>query len=209
MKHLLPSVGIVTALLGLTACGSNTKVTLELTDAPPDTSAIAHVFVSLERVEVHVAGSDESEDDKSESKDAPDTEAEAGGASAADDGPGGWRTVAAKAGTFDLVALQNDVRATLGELDLPSGKITQIRLFIDGAAKNEVVLTTGASCPLDLSNVPPTGIKIIHPFKALDVSESSKLTLVVDFDLSESLDQAAACSFTLNPVIKLKSVEKG
>jgi len=56
--------------------------------------------------------------------------------------------------------------------------------------------------------VPPTGIKINHPFKALDVTDSSKLNLVVDFDLDESFSQTAACSFTLRPVIKLKHVEK-
>jgi hypothetical protein len=210
MRHIRPLVTSVAAVFGLVACGSSTKVTLELTDAPPDTAAIEHVFVSLERVEVHVAGSDASEDEQGKSEDASDAgdEADSGGSSGADDGPGGWRTVAAKAGTFDLVGLQNDVRATLGELDLPNGKITQIRLFIDGAGKNEVVLTTGATCALDLSNVPPTGIKINHPFKALDVAGSSKLTLVVDFDLSESLEQADACAFTLKPVIKLKSVER-
>jgi hypothetical protein len=196
MKHVFPALGLVTAAFWLAACGSSTKVTLELTDAPPDTAAIEHVFVSLDRVEVHVAGSDESE-------------AEGGGTNGAGDDATGWRTVAPKAGTFDLVALQNDVRATLGELDLPSGKITQIRLFIDGAARNEVLLTSGATCSLDLSSVPPTGIKINHPFKALDVSESSKLTLVVDFDLNQSLDQAGACAFTLKPVIELKTVEKG
>ncbi len=202
MKHALPSIGLVTAAFWLVACGSSTKVTLELTDAPPDTAAIAHVFVSLERVEVHVAGDDEAVSDA-------DAESAGGDANGAEDGPGGWRTVTPKAGTFDLVGLQNDVRASLGELDLPSGKLTQIRLFIDGAARNEVVLTSGTTCSLDLSNVPPTGIKINHPFKALDVSESSRLTLVVDFDLNESLDQTAACSFALKPVIKLKNVEKG
>jgi hypothetical protein len=194
------------AAASLAAC-SNTKVTLELTDAPPDTSNIEHVYVSLNHVEVHVAGddaSDEASDAGTSDKAGAETEDDSGNAGT----DGGWRTVTPKAGTFDLIALRNDVRAALGELDLPSGKITQIRLFLDAAGRNEVVLTTGETCPLDLSGVPPTGIKINHPFKALDVTSSSKLNLVVDFDLDESLDQAGACSFTLKPVIKLKHVEK-
>jgi hypothetical protein len=202
MKHVLTPASLVATAFWLSACGSSTKVTLELTDAPPDTSAIDHVFVSLARVEVHVAGDDEGESNQGDASKAA-AEAEADGGDGA-----GWRTVTPKAGTFDLVALQDDVRATLGELELPSGKLTQIRLFIDGEARNEVVLTNGDTCALELSSVPPTGIKINHPFKALDVSESSQLKLVVDFDLRQSLDQAAACSFTLRPVIELKSVEK-
>lgn len=210
MKRILYPFGLLAAVLGLVGCNSSTKVTLELTDAPPDTSTIEHVFVSLNHVDVHVAGSDAAEgSDKSKGTTGASDAAESeGGAASASDGPGSWQTVTPKAGTFDLVALRNDVRAGLGELDLPSGKITQIRLFIDAAGKNEVVLTSGSTCALDLSNVPPTGIKINHPFKALDVTDSSKLNIVVDFDLSESLDQAGTCSFSLKPVIKLKQVEK-
>jgi hypothetical protein len=188
-------MSVISAACLLAACG--TKVVVELTDAPPQTETIEHVYVSLDRVELHVAGDDDDDDD--DDVDGTDVEGE--------DGAGGWHTVAAPAGTFDLVALRNDVRATLGELELSSGKITQIRLFIDTSATNEVVLKSGDRCALDLSKVPPTGVKINHPFKALDVEESSELRLVVDFDLVESLDQTGACEFTLKPVIKLKHVE--
>jgi hypothetical protein len=185
------------------ACGS-TKVRVELTDAPPDAAALAHVEVTLSRVEVHVADGDDDGDD-----DGDEGESSKNGADADDDDEGsGWKTVASPAGTFDLVALQNDVRVTLGELELPSGKITQIRLFIDPNGKNQVELQSGQTCALDLSSVPTTGIKINHPFKALDVEDSSELHLVVDFDLKESLDQTGACAFTLKPVIKLKRVDK-
>ena len=185
----------------LVACGSTT-VTVELTDAPPDMTTIEHVHVTLSRVEAHVADGDDDDDDDNGPAEPGDDNDNDG-----DEGSG-WRTVAAPAGTFDLVALQNDVRAKLGELELPSGKITQIRLFIDTAGKNDVVLTSGETCALDLSAVPPTGVKINHPFKALDVEDSSELRIVVDFDLKSSLDQSGSCSFALKPVIKLKHVEK-
>jgi hypothetical protein len=191
------------APLLLAACGGTT-VTLELTDAPPAMESLAHVYVTLAHVDVHGAGSDDDDDDNDSEEGA---EADDGKGKSSEDGAG-WRTVTTHGGTFDLVALRNDVRAALGQLELPSGKITQIRLFIDPDGKNEVDLTSGTTCALDLSKVPPTGVKINHPFKALDVEDSSKLNLVVDFDLSESLDQTAECSFTLKPVIKLKHVEK-
>jgi len=162
-------------------------------------ASLAHVELTLARVEVHVAG-DDGNDPSQVPADHEKDKDEGGGA--------GWQTVAAPAGTFDLIALQNDVRATLGTLELPDGKITQIRLFMDPNGKNQVELTSGETCAIDLSAVPPTGIKINHPFKALDVEESSELNLVVDFDLKESLDQTGACSFSLKPVIKLKHVER-
>ncbi|HEV8548592.1 MAG TPA: DUF4382 domain-containing protein [Polyangiaceae bacterium] len=199
-QRALPFLG----LLLLAAC-SKTTVTVELTDAPPDAASLEHVEITLSRVEVHVAGGDDDSSDDGADKHEDSGETADGGS---DDGSAGWHTVAAPAGTFDLVALQNDVRATLGKLELPSGKITQIRLFIDPNGKNQVELTGGETCPLDLASVPPTGVKINHPFKALDVEDSSELKLVVDFDLKESLDQSGTCSFALKPVIKLKNVEK-
>jgi hypothetical protein len=193
MARLLSRIALVPAALLLAACG-DTRVTLELTDAPPDLETIEHVFITLERVEVHVAGGDDDEGD--------DTKKDV-----ADEGRGGWHNVVPPTSTFDLMALRNDVRAALGEFELPSGKITQIRLFIARAGKNEVVLVDGDVCPLDLEQVPTTGFKINHPFKAIDVEDSSKLNLVVDFDLNESVDQSGPCSFRLKPVIKLKHVE--
>jgi hypothetical protein len=192
MTRLLSRIAFVPAALLFAACG-NTKVTLELTDAPPELDTIEHVFITLERVEVHVAGGDDDDDGKKDDTDHEDR--------------AGWRNVVPPTNTFDLMALRNDVRAALGELELPSGKITQIRLFIAQAGKNEVVLVDGDVCPLDLEQVPTTGIKINHPFKAIDVEDSSKLNLVVDFDLTESVDQSGPCSFRLKPVIKLKHVE--
>ncbi|HEY3494116.1 MAG TPA: DUF4382 domain-containing protein [Polyangiaceae bacterium] len=199
MARNIQPLGIVVAPFLLAAC-SGTTVVVELTDAPPDTATIEHVYVSLDRVELHVAGDDG--DDDAEDGDAEDGNADP------DESTSGWRTVAAPAGTFDLVALRNDVRATLGELELGSGKITQIRLFIEAEGQNEVVLVSGERCALDLRRVPTTGVKINHPFKALDVEDSDTLRLVVDFDLVESLDQTGPCAFTLKPVIKLKHVEK-
>jgi hypothetical protein len=196
MTWTLSRFALAPALLLAGGCG-NTTVTLELTDAPPDMTKIEHVFITLERVEVHVAGDDDDDDDDAKK-----------GVVDGDDHSAGWRTVPAPDSTFDLVALRNDVRASLGELELPSGKITQIRLFIARGGKNEVVLVDGDTCALDLEQVPTTGIKINHPFKAIDVEDSSKVNLVVDFDLAESVDQVGACEFRLKPVIKLKHVEK-
>jgi len=183
------------ASLFLAACGGNGTVAIELTDAPPDTATLSHVYVSLSSVDVHLAGGAD-EGTKEDTRAGEDKGKD-----------GGWHTVNPRAGRFDLLALQNDVTASLGELDLPEGKITQIRLFIDEAGENRVMTRDGQSCALDLSNVDKTGIKINHPFKAIDVPAGERVRVVVDFDLKESVDEAGACSFSLNPVIKLKSAD--
>lgn len=179
------------------ACNSDRGaiVRFELTDAPPDLDRIAEVYVSLARVEAHVAGVDDEVGD--------------GGSFGDDtDDHGGWITITPEAGTFDLLALQNDVRVRLGEIPLPNGKITQIRLFFGPDADNRVVLADGRSCAFDLTQVPPTGIKINHPFKAIQAEDGELIDVVIDFDVKESLDQTGECAFALKPVIKIKRVDR-
>jgi hypothetical protein len=190
------ALGLALAPLLLMGCGKDTRVTFELTDAPPDTAAIEHVFVTLARVEAHVAGDGDARDEGPGNDDDDDADRQ------------GWHTITPHAGTFDLLSLQNDVRATLGELELPNGKITQIRLFIDESGENRVDRKDGTSCELELSHVPQTGVKINHPFKVLDLEDSSWLRVVIDFDVKDSLDQTDTCAFALKPVIKIKRVER-
>jgi hypothetical protein len=176
----------------LAACNGGGTVALELTDAPPDLATLKQVNVTIRAVEVHVAGGSSAADDEGAAdKSAPDDKES-------------WQTVTENAGTFDLLALQNDVTAPLGEIDLPDGKITQIRLHIDPDGKNEVIQADGQTCALDLTNVDSTGIKINQAFKALDVPQGGRLKVVVDFDIKESVDRSGDCAYTLNPVLKIK-----
>jgi hypothetical protein len=175
-------VGLITLVAG--ACSSTGTVALSLTDAPPDMAAMSAVTVTLSRVEAHFAGVDDG--DKEED--------------------GGWRSLDT-ARSFDLLRLQHGVSEALGELELPEGKITQIRLFIDESGPNAVTLASGQVCALDLRAVDKTGVKISHPFKALAVEPGRRLEVVIDFDVKESVEQDAPCAFRLAPVIKIKSVK--
>jgi hypothetical protein len=202
-------VPVLSASLLFTACGSSTggTVALELTDAPPDLTTLDKVEVTIGAVEVHVTGGKLDNSRSSGHADGKvDGKADVPGHSDVDGG-GTWVTVTEHAGTFDLLALQNDVTAPLGNFVLPDGKITQIRLFIDPAGRNAAVLKAGDECLLDITGVSKTGIKINHAFQAIDAPSDGKVRVVVDFDVKESLDQKAACSFSLNPVIKIKKVE--
>ena len=186
-------VGLVSLALG--GCSSGGVLSLQLTDAPPDTANMSTVIVTLAAAEAHFAGGDG--DDHGDALKGDDK-----------DEHGGWVRVTGSPQSYDLLRLQNGLTELVGELALPVGKITQIRLFIDEGGTNAVTLKDGRICPLDLKDVDKTGIKIIHPFKALPIKDGRVLEVVLDFDLKESVDQAAPCLFTLKPVIKIKTVKE-
>ncbi len=187
-----PVVGLIALALG--ACSGGGTLELRLTDAPPDTDNMATAIVTLSSAEAHFAGGD------------GDPATDPG----KDDGDkgGGWVRVSGPPLSYDLLRLQNGLSELIGQLALPAGKITQIRLFIDPAGINAVTLKNGQICPLLLDGVDPTGIKIVHPFKAMELKEGHTLQVVLDFDLKESIDMTADCVFHLKPVIKLKSVKE-
>lgn len=184
------STGIVgLAVSMLLGCSGTGTLSLHLTDAPPDTENMSAVMVTIASVEVHLAGVDDDDDNGKR------------------DDHSGWRTLDRPPQSYDLLRLQNDVTAELGAMELPEGKITQIRLHLDPAGVNEVRLVRGDVCPLDLTNVGKTGVKINHPFKAFPIEAGRTSTAVVDFDVKESVSKDADCVYRLHPVIKLKSVK--
>jgi hypothetical protein len=188
--QLKASLGILgLSVLGLVGCGGKGTLSLRLTDAPPDTENMSAVMVTISKMEVHLAGGD---------GDGPEDKGKDGS---------GWHLLDRPAQSYDLLQLQNDVTAALGEMELPEGKITQIRMHLDPAAINEVRLVRGAVCALDLSNVERTGVKINHPFKAFPIEAGETTVAVVDFDVKESVSKEGDCVYRLNPVIKLKSVK--
>jgi hypothetical protein len=185
-------MGMVALAAG--ACSGNGTLALRITDAPLDLTNISSVVVTLSAAEAHFAGDGHGDDRDATAKD-----------DEKDDGDGSWVRVTGDPLSYDLLRLQNGVSELVGEIALPAGKITQLRLFIDERGPNTVTLKDGQVCPLDLQGVDKTGIKIVHPFKALEMKDGKRLEVVVDFDLKESVEQGGPCAFSLKPVIKIKS----
>ena len=191
MKNLASLAVLVLAA----ACGSGTgTVTLALTDAASDLAGVTAIKVTLASIQVHVADKDEAKNG-----DPADTSV---------DNDSKWVTLTPSVKTFDLMTLTGDATAGLGSLELPTGKITQIRLFLDTtkAEYNKVELGTQI-CNLDTSKVDAKGIKINHPFKALAVNKDGKVEAVIDFVASDSITKSADCVYQLKPVIKIKKVK--
>lgn len=104
--------------------------------------------------------------------------------------------------TIDLLELEDEL-VHLGKLDLPEGKITQIRLFLDEEGPNEVVRADGTACPVRIPSANQTGIKVIKPFK-LEVDEDEAVRLAIDFNLKESIKKDEGCAYRLRPTFKVR-----
>lgn len=187
MKKLF-SLALAAAPLALAACGAGEgTATLKLMDAPPD--GIKAVNVKVLAMAVHVAEEGKKDD-------------------ASDDDSGGWKTLEVNK-TIDLVAHQGEGAAeTLGDLPLPEGKITQIRLVIDTEKpeNNTAKKADDSTCNLDVAKVAKKGIKINHPFKALENKAGAKHEVIVDFELDKSLKASGGC-WELEPKLKLHKVK--
>lgn len=172
--------------VGLGGCSGTGTVALQLTDAPVDTDELASVFVTLAGAEVHVVQTGTAESDDP-----------------AIDEDNKWVSVPLERTSVDLLTLRDGVFAPLGEAEVPEGKITQIRLRLDTAGRNEVVTKAGATCSLDLRAVESSGVKITQVFKAVEVRAGYVSELLLDFDVAESLSHDGGCAFALKPVVKL------
>jgi hypothetical protein len=190
MKWKLDTLAVGLTISALVACGeSGSTAVIKLMDAPPQGVTAVKVFVA--NVDIHVVDADKSKD-----ADPEDTSI---------DNDNKWQSLAVNK-AIDLVAHQGEgAAALLGELSLPEGKITQIRLRLD-MSEPQTVTQDNTDCDMDTTQVPPTGIKINHPFKAFESKEGLDNEILLDFDLADSLTASGNC-FRLTPVIKLVKVK--
>jgi len=188
----MKNAALLLSLAGLTACGgSESTATFSLMDAPPP--GVTAVRVMIAAMQVHIAKSD-----------GPDMSDPNDGSIDDDDK---WVSLSVNR-TIDLVQHQGETAAeVLGELPLPDGKLTQIRLVIDtGMPANNVATFNGTDCNLDVEKVAKKGVKINHPFKAFETQVAQHHQVLVDFDLEQSLKEKGSC-FELEPKLKLVKVK--
>jgi hypothetical protein len=173
------SILLAAALAALVAaCSSSGRIDLSVSsralEAPPG-RAQPHLFVTLARVDVHVAG--------------VDSEAE---------GEGEWSTVFTGPQEIDLY----DVATTsqfLASAVVPAGELTQVRLVLDDDAR---LMVDGQEQPVACPSCTRTGIKVV-PHGTLTVPEGGTLQLNLLFDEPASLQQGNDGALRLDPVIRL------
>ena len=100
----------------------------------------------------------------------------------------------------------NGALLPLGDISLPSGHYTQVRLVLvpnNGSIppNNSVVLSdTKEEKPLDTPSAVQSGIKLVHEF---DVPSGQRVDLLLDFDACKSIVKTGSGKYKLKPVIKV------
>jgi|PlaIllAssembly_1097288.scaffolds.fasta_scaffold114953_2 hypothetical protein len=175
--------------------GGTGTLALSLTDAP--SADLAAIYVTIERVEVHLGGY---ENNPNNWQEIPPLES-------------GVSPFVKK--TYNLLELTNGVLEQLGLTELRAGFYTQMRLFIGTEPDEGVnrfgdphkyanyVIESGTTeqIPMKVPSGTQTGIKLVKGFSV----EKDRLTeLILDFDAAKSVHKAGnSGKYILQPTIKV------
>jgi hypothetical protein len=175
-----PAAGSGTGSASGSASGGNGTLRLAMTDAPA--CGYDAVNVTVTKVRVHQSSN-------------------------AGEGDAGWQDLSVNPpARIDLLSLTNGVLFELGQMPLPAGKYTQMRLVLadnGGSAPpaNSVVLTNGPEVALKTPSGQQSGLKA----KAdIDVLAGQLADFVIDFDACKSVVRAGnSGQYLLKPVLSV------
>jgi hypothetical protein len=165
---------IVFALLGVSAlllpgCDSdskNARLEVWLTDAPGD---YQEVNIEIEGVEVHTSEGD--------------TES-------------GWQSLNVEGGVYNLLELTNGLDTLLGAVELPAGKISQIRLKL---GNDNTLKIDDETFDLGTPSGQQSGLKLqVHQ----TLKEGITYKILVDFDVARSIVKTGSGDYKLKPVLR-------
>lgn len=172
---MLPVV-LLGMALGFSSCSNDddntgtSKMEVRLTDAPGDYSK---VLIDIRSVQIHTDGN-------------------------ANDNSAGWTTLSnINPGIYNLLDFSNGKDTLLAASNLPSGRISQIRLIL--GENNSLVLKDGTIKDLKTPSGQTSGLKV-----KIDADLVPDVTYVVllDFDASKSIVAKGNGGYNLKPVIR-------
>ena len=113
-------------------------------------------------------------------------------------GDDGWQTLPVNAGIYNLLEFTNGMDTLLSSVELPAGKVSQLRLIL-GSANSIVVDGASLPLPLETPSAQTSGLKFnIHA----DLVEGVEYKLWIDFDAARSVVVTGSNSYKLKPVIR-------
>jgi hypothetical protein len=172
MIKSIQNISIITliALLVWSCSDSETgtaKIQVSLIDAPADYDAVK---IDIQDVQLNASGDEEN----------------------------GWQSLeSADMGIYDILKLTNGEEAFLGELELPEGSLSQIRLIL--GSNNELSIG-GETVPLTVPSGSQSGLKLNVN---ADISAGITYKLIIDFDAAKSIVSSGNSNkYNLKPVIR-------
>lgn len=146
----------------------NSRLSVYLTDAPAGYDAL---YIDVAKVEIKTSS---------------------------DQGDDGWQTLPVNAGIYNLLEFTNGMDTLLSSVELPAGKVSQLRLIL-GSANSIVVDGASLPLPLETPSAQTSGLKFnIHA----DLVEGVEYKLWIDFDAARSVVVTGSNSYKLKPVIR-------
>ena len=116
-----------------------------------------------------------------------------------DQGDNGWQQLTqAKTGVYNLLDFTNGMDALLASVELPAGKVSQLRLIL---GTNNTIVVNGNTLPLPLQtpSAQQSGLKFnIHA----DLVEGVTYKVWIDFDAAKSIVNTGGGNYILKPVLR-------
>jgi hypothetical protein len=113
------------------------------------------------------------------------------------DSASGWQSLGGVLpGSYNLLDLVNDHDTLLANSDIPSGRISQMRLIL---GTNNYVVVNGVNYALATPSAQQSGLKLNVQ---QSVSSGILYTILLDFDVAKSIVKTGNGSYTLKPVIR-------
>ena len=171
LRILLAVLFLAMTSLTFTACKKekgNSRLSVYLTDAPAGYDA---VLIDIVSVQIKASS---------------------------DQGDNGWQQLPVNAGVYNLLDFTNGMDTLLSSIELPAGKVSQLRLIL---GTNNSIVVSGISTPLPLEtpSAQTSGLKFnIHA----DLVEGVEYKLWIDFDAARSIVVTGNNDYKLKPVIR-------
>ncbi len=110
---------------------------------------------------------------------------------------GGWKSLEVNKGVYDILKLTNGLDTLLGKIELPAGRISQVRLVL---GNQNSVRVNGKTEALSTPSAQQSGLKLQVN---ADLLEGITYKLLLDFDAARSIVRAGnSGKYNLKPVIR-------